>query len=123
MSIRTIILAAAVPVLACVPAVALADLQVNANGFHRVVVGSMQNGNCHVHRADGGRTVRCPDGTRGTLTLYQHHDSAPACEIDFWYQNGAGRPWHIQLSHQNAASGNCTTQWQNDSTLNVSLTQ
>jgi len=84
----------------------------------------MQNGMCHVHRAGDGRMVRCPDGSRGTLTFYQHTLGTPACEVDFWYDNTSGsRPWHIQLSHQNAADGTCTTQWQGANTLNVSLSQ
>ncbi len=123
MSIRTILPIAAVTALALVPSVAFADLQVNANDFHRIVVGSMQNGMCHVHRAGDGRMARCPDGSRGTLTFYQHTLGMPACEVDFWYQAGGSRPWHIQLSHQNAANGTCTTQWQGANTLTVTLSQ
>jgi hypothetical protein len=121
MSIRTILPIAAVTALALVPAAALANLEVHANGFHRVVVGSMQNGNCEVHRMDDGRIVRCPDGSRGTLTLYQHALGEPMCQVDFWYDTSSGpRPWHITVSHQNSEGG-CTTTWQNNTTLNVDL--
>jgi hypothetical protein len=123
MSIRTILPIAAVTALALMPSVALAYFEVNANGFHRVVVGSIQNGSCEVHRMTDGRLIRCSDGAHGTLTLYQDADGTPACEVDFWYQSGSsGRPWHIELSHQNS-SQTCATQWQGSNTLNVNASQ
>jgi hypothetical protein len=122
MSIRTILPAAAAIALALMPSVALAYLEVNANGFHRVVLGSLQNGPCDLARISGGRMVRCPDGSRGTLTLYQHTYGMPVCQIDFWYDSAHGpRPWHIQLSHESTDNGTCTTQWQDNQTLNVSV--
>jgi hypothetical protein len=121
MSIRTILPAAAAVALALMPAMALAQLQVNANGFERVVVGSMQNGSCDALEVSSGTLLRCPDGSRGTLTLFRHEDDAPACEVDFWYDSAHGsRPWHIQLSHQSGTNGTCATQWQGATTLNVS---
>jgi hypothetical protein len=119
MSIRTILAGVAAAALALMPSVALAYLEVDANGFHRIVVGSLQNGPCNLARVTGGRMVRCPDGSRGTLTFYRHTLGMPVCQLDFWYQAGAAKRWHISLSHQSADNGGCTTQWQGPQTLNV----
>lgn len=110
MSIRTIIPMAAVAALALAPAAALADLQVSANGFYRVVASSTQGDTCHVHRMTGGRSIDCPDGSRGTLLFYVHHgDESPVCEVDFWFGgNGSGaQHWSARIARQSGNAGTC----------------
>lgn len=123
MTTRSILIAAAVAAISAAPAAALADLQVTANGFHRVVVDAGQTGSCHVHRMDNdnGTTIRCPDGSKGTMVLYQHSKESSACEVDFWSQSNGANPWRVQLSHQNSTVGTCTTHWDNPTTLEVNL--
>lgn len=119
MSIRTILSSAAILGLASLPAAALADLHVDAAGFHRVVAGSSQGGSCHVHRTDDGTNVRCPDGSKGTLTLYRSHGEDAACELDFWTQTNGNTHWRAQLSHQNGAVGTCTLHWNGPDSLQI----
>lgn len=123
MSIRTILSAAALLAFAGLPAVALADLNVDADGFHRVVTESTQGATCHVHRSSDGTSVRCPDGSKGTMTLYRSRGEDAACELDFWTQaNGNGpNQWHATLSHQNAANGTCALHWSGTDSLQVTL--
>ncbi len=121
MTTRSIVAVAAILTMAAAPLAARADLQVTANGFHRVVADAGQTGSCHVHRIDNGTTIRCPDGSKGTMVLYRHRSESAACEVDFWSQSGGGSPWRVQLSHQNSAIGTCTTRWDNPTTLEVNL--
>ena len=125
MKIRSILAGAAVAAAAFVPAAALADLQVNANGFERVVATSTQGDSCEVERqrAGDGTSVDCPDGARGTLLLYRTADEAAVCEVDFWYAgNGSGTPkWRAQISHANGANGTCALHWNDPATLNLTV--
>jgi hypothetical protein len=123
MKIPAILAAAAVAAAAFVPAAALADLQVNANGFYRVVESSTQGDSCEVEHAPGGMSVSCPDGSRGTLVLYRSVDEAAVCEVDFWYAgNGSGmQRWRAQISHANPANGTCTLHWNDPTTLNLTV--
>lgn len=122
MNIRTLLPAAAILSAAFLPGAALADLQVNANGFDRVIASSTQGDSCEVERLSGVLTVTCPNGSRGTLLLYRQSDETPVCQVDFWYGgNGSGaQTWRAQLAHTNAASGTCTLHWNNATTLNLS---
>jgi hypothetical protein len=123
MNTRTLLVAAAVAGMAAIPLSASSavppDLQVQANGFNRIVVGSLKGGQCHVHRMSGAMSADCSGGSSGTLTLYTDEDGSPVCEVDFWYQyNGQGAPkWRAQLAHQN--SGSCAMQWVNANSLNI----
>ena len=125
MKIPAILAGAAVAAAAFVPAAALADLQVNANGFERVVATSTQGDSCEVERqrVAGGMSVSCPDGSRGTLVLYRTADEAAVCEVDFWYAgNGSGvQRWRAQISHANAANGTCSLHWNDPATLNLTV--
>ncbi|HEV3153149.1 MAG TPA: hypothetical protein VGZ02_05050 [Candidatus Baltobacteraceae bacterium] len=122
MKIHVLLAAAAAGSLAALPAIALADLHVNAIGFHRVVTETNQSPACHVHRVDDGTMVRCADGSKGTMTLYRRSSETPVCELDFWPQsNNAAQRWRVQVSHQDSTYGTCTTQWQGADTLNVTL--
>src|SRR5690242_8464090 len=89
MSIRTILSIAVTLAFVSLPAIALADLHVDAPGFHRVVTDTSQGESCQVHRTDDGTTIRCPDGSKGTMTLYRNRGEDAACELDFWTQANA----------------------------------
>lgn len=103
-----------------VPAAALAQpFQVNVNGAQRVISYSTSGDNCSVLPYRGTPTsVTCPDGSRGTITLYGTSEDSAACEVDFWFD--ANR-WHAILAHQNNANGTCAMHWGTDGTLNVSI--
>ena len=123
MNLSKILTAVAVFSFAALPAAALAEFQVNATGFHRIVADSSQGGSCRVRRNDAGTLVRCPNGSRGTMTVYQYRSGPSVCELDFWYQTnpvGAGR-WRVQVSHQNTSVGTCSTHWDNPNTIDLSL--
>ena len=125
MSIRKLAAFAAVTAFAAAPAAALADLHVNAPGFHRVVIsGAAGTHGCHVHRDDLGAAVTCPDNARGTMTLYTDSEGGtPVCEVDFWPQTTTGKPWRAILSHQDSTNGSCSMTWQTGRTLLISLQQ
>jgi hypothetical protein len=92
------------------PAIAVA-LIVYGNGFERIVTQTTQGDSCELDYTTSGMYVMCPDGSRGTLLFYTNDaDEAPACQVDFWH---AADRWH-------AASGKCTLQWRDATTLNVS---
>lgn len=82
-----------------------------------------KGGSCNVHRMGDTTLVRCPNGLKGTLTVYRNRGESAACEVDFWYQGSAAGngPWRAQLSHQNASSGTCTTHWTDPSTLQLTI--
>jgi hypothetical protein len=123
MSTRNLIAAALGAGMAVLPAAAVsaapADLQVQASGFNRIVVGSLKGGECHVHHLTNAMSADCTGGASGTLTLYTDAEGAPVCEVDFWYQyTGQGAPkWRAQLSHQN--TGSCAIQWVNANSLGI----
>jgi hypothetical protein len=95
------------------------SFQINVNGAQRIIPSSTAGDNCTVMPYSGTPTaLTCPDGSRGTITLYGTSIDSPACEVDFWFD--AGR-WHAILSHQNNANGSCAINWNGSSTLNVSL--
>ena len=123
MSIRTILPTAAIAALAFTPAIALADLQVTANGFDRVITSSTQGDTCEVERQTGGTSIDCPDGSRGTMLFYRHADESPVCEVDFWFGgNGSGaQRWSARVARQNGTYGTCALNRQNDTTLQVTL--
>lgn len=124
MTIRSLFLAGAALGLAFAPVAALADLQITADGFHRVVATSTQGDTCSVQRITNGRAVTCPDGSRGTLLIYQHRgDQSPVCEVDFWYAgNGSGaQRWRAQVSHANGAAA-CAVHWNGTNALTISGT-
>jgi hypothetical protein len=123
MSIRTILPMAAVAALALAPAAALADLQVNAAGFDRVIASSTQGDTCEVDQITGGTSIDCPDGSRGTILLYRHYGESPVCEVDFWYGgNGSGaQRWSARVARRNGTNGNCALTRQNANTLQVTL--
>jgi len=124
MSIRTILSIAVTLAFASLPATALADLHVDAAGFHRVVTDVSQGDACRVHRTDDGTTIRCPDGSKGTMTLYRNRGEDAACELDFWTQansKGNGNHWRAQLSHQNSANGTCTLHWNGMDSLQITI--
>lgn len=118
MGIRKLLPAAAViAAFAGAPAWAQSPLQVNLNGFMRAVPYSTAGDTCEVlpiHAAP--TTVTCPDGSRGTLTLYGQSEDAPVCEVDFWYQ---GARWHAIVARQNG--GTCALRFTDASTLSVML--
>lgn len=105
------------------PAIALADLQVNANGFDRVVASSTQGDTCEVEQLTGGTNIDCPDGSRGTMLFYRHDGEPPICEVDFWFGgNGSGaQRWSARIARQNATNGTCALNRQNGNTLQVTL--
>lgn len=123
MSIRTILPLAAVAALALAPVAALADFQVNANGFERVIASSTQGDTCEVEQLTGGTSIDCPDGSRGTILFYRHDGESPVCEVDFWYGgNGSGaQRWSARVARQNSTFGSCTLSRQNGNTVQVSL--
>lgn len=101
------------------PVTALAQpLQINLNGAQRAI-SSTAGENCEVVPYRGTPTsVTCPDGSRGTITLYGQSPDSPACELDFWFQSNR---WHAILSHQNSANGTCAMHWNDSATLQLSL--
>lgn len=109
--------AAAIAALAVAPALAQGPLQVNLNGFQRAIPYVTGGGdNCEVLPPYGASTsVSCPDGSKGTITLYGQSEDTPVCEVDFWTQGGR---WHAIVSHQNG--GSCALKWGNGGNLNVS---
>jgi|GEM_PF-4795420 len=109
--------------LAMLPAVALASLEVDTNGFARVVTEATQGDSCHVHGPPGAKTVRCPDGSSGTMTLYRNFGESPVCELDFWYAgNGSGaQRWHAHVSHPNGTYGTCMLHWKSSNALQLNL--
>ena len=117
MNTRILLSAAFGAAFAALPAVALADLNVTANGFHRVVAEAANGDSCEVYRNGPNVVVRCPDGSKGTLTMYRHTSEGAACELDFWAQ-GNGK-WRAQLSHVNTANGTCTVKWDNGTTVEI----
>lgn len=123
MSIRTILPTAAVAALALAPAAALADLQVNANGFDRVMTSSTQGDTCEVEQQAGGTSIDCPDGSRGTILFYRHYGETPVCEVDFWYGgNGTGsQHWSARVARQIGTNGSCMLSRRNESTVQVTL--
>jgi hypothetical protein len=120
MSIRSLLPICAMAAAMLVPAAALAQpFQINVNGAQRVIPYSTSGDNCDVLPYGGTPTaVTCPDGSRGTITVYGQSPDSPACEVDFWYE--AGR-WHAILSHENSANGTCAMNWNGATTLNISL--
>jgi hypothetical protein len=120
MSIRSLLPICAMAAAMLVPAAALAQpFQINVNGAKRVIPYSTSGDNCDVLPYGGTPTaVTCPDGSRGTITVYGQSPDSPACEVDFWYE--AGR-WHAILSHENSANGTCAMNWNGATTLNISL--
>ena len=102
-----------------VPATALAQpLQINLNGAQRAVP-STAGTNCDVLPYRGAPTaLTCPDGSRGTITLYGQNEDTAVCEVDFWFQSNR---WHAILSHQNSAGGTCAMQWTDSATLQLSV--
>lgn len=123
MSIRTILPVAAVAAIAFAPAIARADLQVNANGFDRIVTSSSQGGTCEVQQLTGGTNIDCPDGSRGTMLFYRHDDESPVCELDFWYGmgNSGAQQWRALIERQNGTYGACTLHWQYANVLQIML--
>jgi hypothetical protein len=106
---------AAIIALPVAPALAQGPLHVNLSGFQRAVPYVTSGGdNCEVLPPYGASTtVNCPDGSKGTITLYGQSEDTPVCEVDFWTQGGR---WHATLAHQNG--GSCALNWNNGS-LNV----
>lgn len=114
---------AAIAAFASAPALALADLQVNANGFDRVVASASHGATCDVEQLTGGTSIDCPDGSRGTLLFYRHDDETPVCEIDFWYGMGdsGAQQWRAQTPQQNGTYGTCALRWPYANVLQVTL--
>lgn len=105
--------------VAAVPAIASANLQINANGFHRAVIDTGNTPGCQNHRSASGRAITCASGSRGTLTLFRRTSEGALCEIDFWPQSNAAHPWRATLGHQSNGSGSCAMKWRDASTLDV----
>jgi hypothetical protein len=122
MTLRTILSAGLASALVLLPVTALADLQVNASGFARIVASSTQGDSCEVQQSPGGTAATCPNGSRGTIVLYRERGAPPVCELDFWYAgNGSGMErWRAQLSHQNTDRGGCVMHWDGSNALTVS---
>ena len=117
MKIRTSLPAALVmAVFAAAPALAQGPLQITLSGFQRAIPYVTGGGdNCDVLPPSGATTtVNCPDGSKGTVTLYGQSEDSPVCEVDFWTQGGR---WHAIVSHQNG--GTCALKWAGGTTLNV----
>jgi hypothetical protein len=115
---KLLIAAAASAALVCVPLVAAAaPLQINVAGFERIVPYATTGDTCDVLPIHGDPTaVNCPDGSRGTLTLYTNAEDTPVCEVDYWYQ---GNRWHAITAKQNG--GTCAIRWGGGySTLTIS---
>ena len=96
---------------------AVAALQVNLSGFQRAVPYATAGDTCEVlpvHAAP--TTVNCPDGSRGTLTLYGSSEDAPVCEVDYWFE---GSRWHAIVAQK--SGGTCVMRFADASTLNVTL--
>lgn len=104
-----------------VPLSALAQpLQINLTGAERAVA-STSGENCEVVPYRGApTTVTCPDGSRGTITLYGQNEDSAACELDFWFQSNR---WHAILSHQNSGTAPCAMRWNDSATLQLSIHQ
>ncbi|HET9097389.1 MAG TPA: hypothetical protein VFN37_12055 [Candidatus Baltobacteraceae bacterium] len=115
--------AAAIAVLALAPAIALADLQVRANGFDRVVTSSTQGDTCEVEQLTGGTSIDCPDGSRGTMLFYRLDGESPVCELDFWFGgNGSGaQRWSAQIVRQNGMIGTCALDRQSANAMRITL--
>lgn len=124
MNIRLLLAAgAAATVLAFAPAIALADLQVNAAGFDRVLTSSTQGATCEVEQLTAGTNIDCPDGSRGTMLFYRSGGRMPVCELDFWFGgNGSGRQrWSARVARQNGTNGTCALRRQSGNALQITL--